>query len=695
MNPFSVTCPTCEARLKVRNREAIGQILACPKCDSMVLVAPPPGWKDTPVETAARPPVGDAGAPVASAAQSDAVTTPITFTPAEETASPGPANSEPQAASFVEAPDATNGEPLRWPMAPQEATARKVLWWSVAGGIAAVVVAAAVGAWLLGGDDDTTSEAIQFAPIEAPPAGVAAVEPEPSLADSPAEDSALPAGEVDDPAGESIAAPAEQPPRSPDDWSPLEPATIPVEASAEPSPDLVAMAPRPEFSQDERGDDPIPPAPGEIPPPAPGTMFLGDGAGRGGVNPENSELAPPDGATDPPLADAASARPPADAAAPPPPLDEPPRDVRRIPGGSETVRWTTDPAEALEITIPRIAFRDVTLLDLSETLTSVLGSPVSLDLEGLKTLGLDARHRASADMTDATAADMLTSALAPLKLTYVPRHGQVLVTAADPTAMLNVSFKIDDLVGDKIEDAQSLGRLVQSFVAPESWEPQAGPGKLETRPGELVVTQNRNVQFELLTFLEKLRIARRLPTVSSVPADRFDMTPRRAAARQALARPVTLMFHEPTPLLDVLRAIENGAGVLIVVDWGSAGRADVTPATLLSCTLTERSSEAALSDLLGPLGLGWSAFDGRTIQVLSQEDAADRSELEFYSAPLAPGHASAQLIADLERATGGALWQSGGGAGRAYYDQPSGALVIRNTQTVQAAVAAWVASLSQ
>ena len=41
---FSVSCTTCRARLAVRNREAIGEILECPKCGSMVLITPPDGW---------------------------------------------------------------------------------------------------------------------------------------------------------------------------------------------------------------------------------------------------------------------------------------------------------------------------------------------------------------------------------------------------------------------------------------------------------------------------------------------------------------------------------------------------------------------------------------------------------------------------------------------------------------------------
>ena len=43
MEPFSIACTTCRARLKVRDPAAIGQILACPKCGSMVLIEAPVG----------------------------------------------------------------------------------------------------------------------------------------------------------------------------------------------------------------------------------------------------------------------------------------------------------------------------------------------------------------------------------------------------------------------------------------------------------------------------------------------------------------------------------------------------------------------------------------------------------------------------------------------------------------------------
>jgi outer membrane biosynthesis protein TonB len=63
---FSVECTTCKARLKVRSMAAVGQILSCPKCQSMVMIAPPADWHPE----GEAPPVAVAEAAAAGSAES-------------------------------------------------------------------------------------------------------------------------------------------------------------------------------------------------------------------------------------------------------------------------------------------------------------------------------------------------------------------------------------------------------------------------------------------------------------------------------------------------------------------------------------------------------------------------------------------------------------------------------------------------
>jgi hypothetical protein len=60
---FSITCTTCRARLVVRAEAAVGAILECPKCSSMVHVMPPSGWTPPSWEAAAPAAAGTSGPP--------------------------------------------------------------------------------------------------------------------------------------------------------------------------------------------------------------------------------------------------------------------------------------------------------------------------------------------------------------------------------------------------------------------------------------------------------------------------------------------------------------------------------------------------------------------------------------------------------------------------------------------------------
>jgi len=54
---FTFPCPTCEAKLIVKDEKLIGRILACPKCSSMVLVQSPDEAPTPPHKEPTRPPI--------------------------------------------------------------------------------------------------------------------------------------------------------------------------------------------------------------------------------------------------------------------------------------------------------------------------------------------------------------------------------------------------------------------------------------------------------------------------------------------------------------------------------------------------------------------------------------------------------------------------------------------------------------
>jgi len=153
---FSITCTTCQARLSVRDEAAIGAILACPKCGSMVQVVPPPDWEPEPVEppkatsisavgagyvtkeSPAEAPSTERGDPDDQIADADAPTGDAQ--PADELAPP--ATEAPTAEESTAAGAAAAGPPVLW-ASPTELLWRKWLLWA-SGPVAGLVIVAGV-----------------------------------------------------------------------------------------------------------------------------------------------------------------------------------------------------------------------------------------------------------------------------------------------------------------------------------------------------------------------------------------------------------------------------------------------------------------------------------------------------------------------------------------------------------------------
>ena len=184
---FSITCTTCQARLTVRDEQAIGAILECPKCSSFVQVTPPEGWQpgQTAVESPVAPVVagtGLAGIPESpSAADSPTVeeSPPIAEPPVEPPA-PSPESIEPVAAEEAVAAETLGGPGGAW-VSPAELLWRK---WLLIGGVSAAGLVMAVGAWSMFFSSERPQPPV--APAVQRPAETD-VEPRPATSSTPAE----------------------------------------------------------------------------------------------------------------------------------------------------------------------------------------------------------------------------------------------------------------------------------------------------------------------------------------------------------------------------------------------------------------------------------------------------------------------------------------------------------------------------
>lgn len=638
---FTVTCTTCKARIKVLDASAIGEIYACPKCESMVKLAPPPGWN-----------ASEAGPP----SDQDAAASPAAALPQADTAPDG-------------------GLQTQAPTGPS-AFAQFFPWLLV--GVAGLLLVGLVGwlSWELLGKRETP---------------VAAVDSDPA-----ADNKSEPAAEEsqDEPTRPKKQTP---PPEAEEPAAEPEPQEVPItiRLAADENGKLKGIhfndKPVGDFAQLRAEMENLaaehPEANFQAKVQCDYQQHFDDARQAitaGGALAKRVQLAKPDKQLiakvepqDPPPV-AEEKDPPAE---PMPQPGPPPEPVEALP--------TEEVQTRLARRLVNIRFDDSPLIDVVETLAGVADLAVTFDVDALNGAGVTAEQPVSLQMEMATVGEVLDTLLAGLDLGYVIEGGQILITsrARQEGAVRTVTYPIADLKAAGMSQDE-LSKLVQAAVHPGSWdEPEV---KLDVSGGELAVTQHYSAQRLIGELLDKLRLARRIR-----PAGEQTLTPRLLQAEDKLLTPLTANFRE-APLERILQYLKSKTDTNILIDSLALATVGITPETKADVrTAEKRPLGELLDDLLRPLGLTWLVVDKNTIQVTTQKFAAQRMQLELYPIGdlIRPERTAEQMVALLRGQVQGDSWHDQGGPGTLYYDAPSKHVIVVHHQAAHELIQRLLVSL--
>ena len=120
---------------------------------------------------------------------------------------------------------------------------------------------------------------------------------------------------------------------------------------------------------------------------------------------------------------------------------------------------------------------------------------------------------------------------------------------------------------------------------------------------------------------------------SKYPAELLSVESPYGKLAPTLGQNTTFTFLAWTRLADMFRQWQELSGLTILVDWAALADVDLAPTSPIACAVIERSWEQSLDGVLEPLGLGWWAVDGQTIQITSLQALERVNRVEFYSVP--------------------------------------------------------------
>lgn len=599
---FKITCMTCQARLSVRNRAVLGQIVACPRCGSMVEIAPPAG-DATDIDSA------NGGA----ARDGDTAT------------------SNPAAAP---APDEESiASELAWETTATAAK-YKLVAWSLASFVVGGAILGAALFWRGGNIPSGDALADDVLPQEA-----LAREKGENKAPKRQTAAALPTATDQEPSPKSSQETRDETP----DTTTNEP--------RETSPDLPEL---PSVESDTAQAKAVAPAERDVPPPAESRV-----ARRFDpldLDPEGMDLAalnlsrPGKDVAEP------STSPAADPAAPP---EKGPAEKPALPFASQRVRRDptagqhSHPPAAEQQLAQRIAALQIKRMPLGHFLDLVArlgGVPISVAPEQLQMAGITARQEVSLDEREIRLDDVLRRALKPLHLEPVVQGPQVLIVRENADKPRDIDYPIADLLSPTTT-AENLARWIRQLIAPTTWQSAGGTGTLQASSDSLRIHHVQQVQYQVLLFLERMRLARKLPPRSRYPVQRIAPAPAYAVLADQLNASTTFTFSHYTPLREIFRHWQSELDAPLLVDWPALGELNLWPRTRVACAAANEPWQQALDEVLEPLGLAWQAVVGGAIQISTVDKVRTATQLELYRLRPNVGQDADRFLSEMRRQT--------------------------------------------
>jgi hypothetical protein len=243
------------------------------------------------------------------------------------------------------------------------------------------------------------------------------------------------------------------------------------------------------------------------------------------------------------------------------------------------------------------------------------------------------------------------------------------------------------LAGDDAANEQ-LAATIQKVVAPESWESAGGTGTIVVDDKQLKIETGEAIQYDVLLLLERSRAALGLSPRSKYPAALIGYEAAPIALAQRLGAPATFTFSQYAPLREIFRHWQEEMQVAVLVDWPALADLRLWPNTRIACSSAGKPWEAALDEVLTPLGLAWRPIDKRTIEITTLEKGASAPLLEIYRLNREALAGVDDLVTQMNKLAASDENARNAPHGAVILDGEHGLLLVRQPATIQRQIAA-------
>ena len=236
--------------------------------------------------------------------------------------------------------------------------------------------------------------------------------------------------------------------------------------------------------------------------------------------------------------------------------------------------------------------------------------------------------------------------------------------------LTTIPYNIGDLL-DAGHDAETLGEVIETTIAPDSWDANGGDGAVSFLGDVLFVRQTDNLHRQIRGLLAALRKHARRTFV-------FD-PPQHAVLRKKLEENVKVAFRD-TPLETAVAELADTTEIDIRLDLPALRAARVRERAPVTLLLSDRKLKTVLRAMLIDLKLTWILRDG-VLWITSKEEGETSLKTAVYDVRdlCRDGGESDSLHEAIISQTDPSAWDENGGVGAIAFARP-GTMVVNNTE---------------
>ena len=291
-----------------------------------------------------------------------------------------------------------------------------------------------------------------------------------------------------------------------------------------------------------------------------------------------------------------------------------------------------DVAEKLDITLTGIKFDAISVLEFVQFMAKMAEIPICFNIDAIRAEGIDLNQKLDVLTEQATVREILESNLSPIGLVLEVSDKVVVLSTAKQSnySFVDYQFPLAIDTNNQEEVKRYTGNL-QSAINPESWSTSGGKGLLEVKDGKLQIFQIPSTHQKIANFISRLDLSKQLMDSPGNEELLEKSKSKYLNVQKHMGRLVALEVVDPKPISEVFEKLGAELGITILIDWQSLMTEHWNPDTLVPWANSKKTFGQSLNELMSSMKTGYRWIDDNTLEITTRKKVYEAIEIEVYS----------------------------------------------------------------